>query len=26
VRMPDVASVFESYFASLWANGRGIGR
>jgi phosphatidylserine/phosphatidylglycerophosphate/cardiolipin synthase-like enzyme len=26
VRMPDVASVFESYFASLWADGRGIGR
>lgn len=26
VRMPDVASVFESYFASLWADGREIGR
>jgi phosphatidylserine/phosphatidylglycerophosphate/cardiolipin synthase-like enzyme len=26
VRMPDVASVFESYFASLWAEGRAIGR
>jgi len=26
VRMPDVATVFESYFASLWADGRGIGR
>ena len=24
VRMPDVASVFESYFASLWAEGRRI--
>jgi phosphatidylserine/phosphatidylglycerophosphate/cardiolipin synthase-like enzyme len=24
VRMPDVASVFESYFASLWAEGRPI--
>jgi phosphatidylserine/phosphatidylglycerophosphate/cardiolipin synthase-like enzyme len=24
VRMPDVASVFESYFASLWADGRQI--
>jgi hypothetical protein len=26
VRMPDVASIFESYFASLWAEGREIGR
>jgi phosphatidylserine/phosphatidylglycerophosphate/cardiolipin synthase-like enzyme len=26
VRMPDVASVFESYFANLWAEGRAIGR